>query len=174
MKKIIKQPSANGQISKLANLLIFTLANLLIFFACSKSDEPEVVPTKVETPEHLSDWTPQPKVDVAQPYMAFATGSTSATTLSLTAVGATVTATDVWVDTNNNGVFDEGTDVKVTDFSKPVTFKVTDKVFTVYGAVKELTATGNALTAADVRSNDKFGKIIACRYRHYGGSIAKY
>ena len=126
---------------------------------CSKSkDEPEV-PTKVETPEHLTDWTPQPKVDVAQPYMAFATGSTSATTLSLTAVGSTTTATDVWVDTNNNGVFDEGTDVKVTDFSKPVTFKVTDKVFTVYGAVKELTATGNALTAADVRSNEALTKL---------------
>ena len=127
---------------------------------CSKNhnDEPEV-PTKIETPEHLSDWTPQPKVDVAQPYMAFATGSTSATTLSLTAVGATVTATDVWVDTNNNGVFDEGTDVKVTDFSKPVTFKVTDKVFTVYGKVTELNATGNALTAADLRSNEALTKL---------------
>ena len=126
---------------------------------CSKSkDEPEV-PTKIETPEHLSDWTPQPKVDVAQPYMAFATGSASDTTLSLTAVGATVTATDIWVDTNNNGVFDEGTDVKVTDFSKPVTFKVTDKVFTVYGKVTELNASGNALTAADVRSNEALTKL---------------
>ena len=167
MKKLIKQPSAHWQISKLAHLLIFlrpanllilTLANLLILTACSKSDEPEV-PASVQTPEHLTDWTPQPKVDVAQPYMAFATGSTSATTLSLTAVGSTTTATDVWVDTNNNGVFDEGTDVKVTDFSKPVTFKVTDKVFTVYGAVKELTATGNALTAADVRSNEALTKL---------------
>ncbi len=126
---------------------------------CSKNhnDEPEV-PTKIETPEHLSDWTPQPKVDVAQPYMAFATGSTSDTTLSLTAVGATVTATDVWVDTNNNGIFD-GDDVKVTDFSKPVTFKVTDKVFTVYGKVTELNASGNALTAADLRSNEALTKL---------------
>ena len=125
---------------------------------CSKSkDEPEV-PTKVETPEHLSDWTPQPKVDVAQPYMAFATGSASDTTLSLTAVGSTTTATDVWVDTNNNGIFD-GDDVKVTDFSKPVTFKVTDKVFTVYGKVTELNASGNALTAADLRSNEALTKL---------------
>ncbi len=125
---------------------------------CSKSkDEPEV-PATVQTPEHLTDWTPQPKVDVAQPYMAFATGSASGTTLSLTAVGSTATTTDVWVDTNNNGIFD-GDDVKVTDFSKPVTFKVTDKVFTVYGAVKELTATGNALTAADVRSNEALTKL---------------
>ena len=137
-------------------MLILTLANLLIF-ACSKSDDPEV-PATVQTPEHLTDWTPQPKVDVAQPYMAFATGSASGTTLSLTAVGSTATATDVWVDTNNNGIFD-GDDVKVTDFSKPVTFKVTDKVFTVYGAVKELTATGNALTAADVRSNEALTKL---------------
>ena len=137
-------------------MLILTLANLLIF-ACSKSDDPEV-PATVQTPEHLTDWTPQPKVDVAQPYMAFATGSASGTTLSLTAVGSTATATDVWVDTNNNGIFD-GDDVKVTDFSKPVTFKVTDKVFTVYGAVKELSATGNALTAADVRSNEALTKL---------------
>ncbi len=139
-----------------ANLLILTLANLLIF-ACSKSDDPEV-PATVQTPEHLTDWTPQPKVDVAQPYMAFATGSASGTTLSLTAVGSTTTATDVWVDTNNNGIFD-GDDVKVTDFSKPITFKATDKVFTVYGKVTELNASGNALTAADVRKNEALTKL---------------
>ena len=97
MKNFIKQQSANGLIfsrtthlliGKLANLLIF----LLIFIACSKNDNDEPVApptTQVETPEHLKDWTPQPKVDTKQPYMAFATGSTSATTLTLTAVGAT-------------------------------------------------------------------------------------
>ena len=149
MKKITKTIAAN--------LLILTLANLLIFTACSKSDDPEV-PATVQTPEHLTDWTPQPKVDVAQPYMAFATGSASGTTLSLTAVGSTATATDVWVDTNNNGIFD-GDDVKVTDFTKPITFKVTDKVFTVYGKITELNASGNSLTAADVRSNEALTKL---------------
>ena len=125
---------------------------------CSKSnnDEPVAPSSPVETPAHLKDWTPQPKIAVAQPYMAFATGST-ATTLSLTAVGST--AADVWVDTNNNGIFDEGVDKRITDFTKPVTFKVTDKVFAVYGKVKELTATGNALTAADVRKNEALTKL---------------
>jgi len=143
-----------------AHWLIFTLANWLIFTGCSKNDnnEPEA-PTKIETPTHLSDWTPQPKVEVAQPYMVFATGSASATTLSLTAVGSTATATDVWVDTNNNGIFDEGVDKRITDFTTPITFTATDKVFTVYGKVKELTATGNALTAADVRSNAALTKL---------------
>ena len=143
-----------------AHLLIFTLANWLIFTGCSKNDnnEPEA-PTKIETPTHLSDWTPQPKVDAAQPYMAFATGSASATTLSITVVGATTSATDVWVDTNNNGIFDEGVDKRITDFTTPITFTATDKVFTVYGKVKELTATGNALTAADVRSNAALTKL---------------
>jgi leucine rich repeat domain protein len=143
-----------------AHWLIFTLANWLIFTGCSKSnnDEPEA-PTKIETPAHLSDWTPQPKVEVAQPYMVFATGSASATTLSLTAVGTTASATDVWVDTNNNGIFDEGVDKCITDFTTPITFTATDKVFTVYGKVKELTATGNALTAADVRSNAALTKL---------------
>ena len=143
-----------------AHLLIFTLANWLIFTGCSKNDnnEPEA-PTKIETPTHLSDWTPQPKVEVAQPYMVFATGSASATTLSLTAVGTTASATDVWVDTNNNGVFDEGVDKRITDFTTPITFTAANGLFTVYGKVKELTATGNALTAADVRSNAALTKL---------------
>ena len=160
MKNLSNFRTAHLLIFKFSNLLIFTLANWLIFVGCSKSndDTPEA-PATVQTPEHLSDWTPQPKVDVAQPYMAFATGSTSATTLSLTAVGATATATDVWVDTNNNGIFDEGVDKRITDFSKPITFTATSGVFTVYGKVKELTASGNALTAADVRKNEALTKL---------------
>jgi len=144
-----------------AHLLIFTLANWLIFIGCSKSDNNDTpeAPSTVQTPEHLTDWKPQPKVDAAQPYMAFATGSASATTLSLTAVGTTASATDVWVDTNNNGIFDEGVDKRITDFSKPITFTAASGVFTVYGKVKELTATGNALTAADVRKNEALTKL---------------
>ena len=134
---------------------------MLIFSSCSKSDNNDTpeAPSTVQTPEHLTDWKPQPKVDVAQPYMAFATGSASATTLSLTAVGSTATATDVWVDTNNNGIFDEGVDKRITDFTKPITFTAASGVFTVYGKVKELTATGNALTAADVRKNEALTKL---------------
>ena len=146
----------HSQIFKFSNWLIF----LLIFVGCSKNnnDEPEA-PTTVQTPEHLTDWFPKPKIDVAQPYMAFATGNVSATTLSLTAVGSTATATDVWVDTNNNGVFDEGVDKRITDFTKPITFTATKGLFTVYGKVKELNATGNALTAADVRKNETLTKL---------------
>ena len=160
MKNLSNFRTAHWLIFKFSNFQIFTLANWLIFVGCSKSndDTPEA-PATVQTPEHLSDWTPQPKVDVAQPYMAFATGSTSATTLSLTAVGATATATDVWVDTNNNGVFDEGVDKRITDFTTPITFTAASGVFTVYGKVKELTATGNSLTAVDVRSNATLTKL---------------
>ena len=147
----------HSQIFKFSNWLIL----LLIFIGCSKKDnnEPVAPSTPVETPAHLKDWTPQPKVDVAQPYMVFATGNVSATTLSLTAVGSTATATDVWVDTNNNGVFDEGIDKRITDFTKPITFTATKGLFTVYGKVKELNATGNALTAADVRKNEALTKL---------------
>ena len=60
--------------------------------------------TQVEVPEHLKDWTPQPKIDVKQPYMVFLSANTASTTLTLTALGSTPTATDVWVDTNNNGL----------------------------------------------------------------------
>ena len=136
MKNLSNFRTAHLLIFKFSNLLIFTLANWLIFVGCSKSndDTPEA-PATVQTPEHLSDWTPQPKVEVAQPYMAFATGSTSATTLSLTAMGSTSTATDVWVDTNNNGVFDEGVDKRIIDFTTPISFTAASGVFTVYGKV---------------------------------------
>ena len=147
------------QIFKFPNLLIFTFANLLILSGCSKDKNEPEAPATVQTPEHLTDWSPKPKIDVAQPYMAFATGNVSATTLSLTAVGSTATATDVWVDTNNNGVFDEGVDKRITDFTKPITFTATKGLFTVYGKVKELNATGNALTAADVRKNEALTKL---------------
>ena len=166
MKKFTKQPSAHWQISKLANLLIFsrpanllifTLANLLIIFACSKSSDEPTNPVK--TPEHLKTWEIQPVVDTTQTYMAFAVGSASATTvtLSLKAEGS-ATPTNIWIDTNNNGKEDEG-DVKVTDFSKPVSFTAANGLFTVYGKVTELNASGNALTAADVRSNEALTKL---------------
>ena len=135
-----------------AHLLICSLANLLIFVACSKSNDEPTNPVK--TPEHLKAWEIQPVVDTTQTYMTFATGSTTAT-LTLKTEDS---ATEVWVDTNNNGIFDEG-DVKVTDPSQPVTFSTPNKVFTVYGKVTELNAWGNALTAADVRKNEALTKL---------------
>ena len=121
-------------------IVIFAIiaGTILVLVSCSKNDndEPVVLPTtQVETPEHLKDWTPQPKVDSAQPYMAFATDATATTTLSLTAMGSTATATDVWVDTNNNGIFDEGVDKRITDFTTPISFTAASGVFTVYGKV---------------------------------------
>ncbi|MBO1884614.1 hypothetical protein J4N46_09375 [Capnocytophaga sp. Marseille-Q4570] len=68
---------------------------MLIFIGCSKDknepEAPSAATTQVETPEHLKDWTPQPKVDSKQPYMVFAAGSASATTsttITLTATGS--------------------------------------------------------------------------------------
>ena len=115
--------------------------------------------TQVEVPEHLKDWTPQPKIDVKQPYMVFLSANSASTTLTLTALGSTPTATDVWVDTNNNGLFDKEKDIRITDFTKPVTFNATDKLFTVYGKVKLLNTNLNALTNADVRSNPSITKL---------------
>ena len=143
------------QISKLANLLIFTLASLLIVLACSKSGDEPTAPTVV-TPEHLNSWEPKPVVDATQNYMPFLTESTNTLTVSITRATATST---VWVDTNNNGVFDKDTDVLVTEPTQTVTFNAPNKVFTVYGSVTELNAAGNALTAADVRANPALTKL---------------
>ena len=134
------------------------LANGLVFFACSKSDkdESQLPAVQVETPKHLKGWQIPPKVDLKQPYMVFATEATERLRLSLI---TTSENPNVWVDTNNNGVFDEGTDVRATDFTQPLTFKATAKVFTVYGKVKELIAIDNSLTAADVRANPDLTKL---------------
>ncbi|WP_288896453.1 hypothetical protein, partial [uncultured Capnocytophaga sp.] len=49
------------QIFKFPNLLIFTFANLLILSGCSKDKNEPEVPATVQTPEHLTDWSPKPK-----------------------------------------------------------------------------------------------------------------
>lgn len=140
-------------------LLLLLIATTLVVNCSKDNKEPEMPTTQVEVPEHLKDWTPQPKIDVKQPYMIFLSANTASTTLTLTALGSTPTATDVWVDTNNNGLFDKEKDIRITDFTKPVTFNATDKLFTVYGKVKLLNTNLNALTNADVRSNPFITKL---------------
>ena len=140
-------------------LLSLLVATTLVVNCSKDNKEREMPTTQVEVPEHLKDWTPQPKIDVKQPYMVFLSANTASTTLTLTALGSTPTATDVWVDTNNNGLFDKEKDIRITDFTKPVTFNATDKLFTVYGKVKLLNTNLNALTNADVRSNPSITKL---------------
>ena len=136
---------------RLAHWPMLTLVNLLIFIGCSKDkNEPEASTTQVETPTHLKDWQPQPKVDVKQPYMSLSAEKEGKQTLTLTP--AADKDNKVWVDTNNNGVLDKE-DITVTDPSKPITFTTKQKVYTVYGKVKELNASNNQLTAADARNN---------------------
>ena len=140
-------------------LLLLLVATTLVVNCSKDNKEPEMPTTQVEVPEHLKDWTPQPKIDVKQPYMVFLSANTASTSLTLTALGSTPTATDVWVDTNNNGLFDKEKDIRITDFTKPVTFNATDKLFTVYGKVKLVNTNLNALTNADVRSNPSITKL---------------
>ena len=140
-------------------LLLLLVATTLVVNCSKDNKEPQMPTTQVEVPEHLKDWTPQPKIDVKQPYMVFLSANTASTTLTLTALGSTPTATDVWVDTNNNGLFDKEKDIRITDFTKPVTFNATDKLFTIYGKVKLLNTNLNALTNADVRSNPSITKL---------------
>ena len=140
-------------------LLLLLVATTLVVNCSKDNKEPEMPTTQVEVPEHLKDWTPQPKIDVKQPYMVFLSANSASTTLTLTALGSTPTATDVWVDTNNNGLFDKEKDIRITDFTKPVTFNATDKLFTVYGKVKLVNTNLNALTNADVRSNPSITKL---------------
>ena len=85
-------------------LLLLLVATTLVVNCSKDNKEPQMPTTQVEVPEHLKDWTPQPKIDVKQPYMVFLSANTASATLTLTALDSTPTATDVWVDTNNNGL----------------------------------------------------------------------
>lgn len=148
-------------------ILLVAAASLVY---CSKEKEeptptPEPTPPqaqKIETPEHLKDWEPQPKVDVLQPYMAFQTINAATKTLTLTltpAITASNTTNNVWIDVNNDGLFDEKVDVKVTDASLPIAFAATNKAFTVYGNISKIVAVDNALTQVDVRTNPSLKKL---------------
>lgn len=134
-------------------LALLVVATALV--GCSKDSDSESN-NKPKTPAHLSNWQPKPVVDTTQPYMSFLTKSTNTLTVQITPATASST---VWIDTNNNGVFDEGTDVRITNTQKSIVFSAPSKVFTIYGAVKQLNAMHNKLTAADVRSNPALNKL---------------
>lgn len=142
--------------TRIVHLLLSAFAVLLIVFACSKSNNDEETAKPIKTPTHLKEWAPLPVVDTTLTYMSFLTEGVTTATVSLTSATAD---SPVWVDTNNNGVFDEGTDVRITDPTKPITFTPSSKVFTIYGEVTALTATSNALIAADVRHNTHLTKL---------------
>ena len=108
------------------------LANLLIVLSCSKDkNESEVSTPQVETPAHLKDREPQPKVDVKQPYVSlqsnapyiqFTTEKTESISLNISA--SAEDKKDVWIDLNGNGKWDEGTDTKVTTFNERVSYPI--------------------------------------------------
>lgn len=75
------------------------------------------------------------------------------------AVGASITMTvnagaadraDTWIDLNNNGVRDNGEDIKAWDAAASYTLQ--SQTFTIYGKLIKFTGNGQALTALDLRN----------------------
>ena len=136
--------------------VLFAAATAMV--GCSKSDSnsnptpptPPAPQAKVETPTHLKGWAIQPKVDTQQPYMLFSTEKEGEQALMLTL--AEGKDNKVWIDTNNNGILDKE-DVKVTDPAKSMALASKPNVYAVYSKAVRVVASGNALTAADVRAN---------------------
>ena len=95
-------------------------------------------------------------VDTTKVYTPFLVENTTATpTATITPAPGTK---QVWIDLNNNGVYESKTDVIITP-GKPVTLKVTKGIFTVYGAVSEIDVRNSELTNADLRANPALKKF---------------
>ena len=146
------------------NLLKAGIYSLLVgasIIACSKKGTEEQQSTttvNVQTPAGVNQWGIKPNVNVAAPYMVFQTQNDANTPLSIK-IDPLYSSTEVWIDTNNNGVFDNGVDAKVSNFSAPVTFKVTNKVWVVYGKVRKINVANNKIIQGYVAGNTSLNTL---------------
>ena len=140
--------------------LMLIFANLLIVLSCSKDkNESEVSAPQVETPAHLKDREPQPKVDVKQPYVSlqsntpyiqFTTEKTESISLNISA--SAEDKKDVWIDLNGNGKWDEGTDTKVTTFNERVSYPIKAQTIRVYGKVFNIDLTNQQISTLELHN----------------------
>ena len=85
------------------------------------------------------------------PYMLLTTDKPVASNISLTIVAKEADKKDVWIDLNNNGVFDTGSDVRLT--AATTTYKLQGNTVRVYGKVTTFKCDRNEVTSLDVTRN---------------------
>lgn len=85
------------------------------------------------------------------PYMIFTTNKKAGSEITLTINAKEADKKDVWVDLNNNGVYDSGTDVRLSATTGK--YKLRGDTVRVYGKVTTFYCNDNEVTSLDVTRN---------------------
>ena len=85
------------------------------------------------------------------PYMIFTTDKKAGSEITLTINAKEADKKDVWVDLNNNGVYDSGTDVRLS--ATTAKYRLQGDTVRVYGKVTTFYCNDNEVTSLDVTRN---------------------
>ena len=94
---------------------------------------------------------PDPNNPKGTPYMIFTTNKKAGSEITLTINAKEADKKDVWVDLNNNGVYDSGTDVRLS--ATTAKYKLRGDTVRVYGKVTTFYCNDNEVTSLDVTRN---------------------
>ena len=94
---------------------------------------------------------PDPNNPQGTPYMIFTTDKKAGSEITLTINAKEADKKDVWVDLNNNGVYDSGTDVRLR--ATTAKYKLQGNTVRVYGKVTTFYCNDNEVTSLDVTRN---------------------
>ena len=94
---------------------------------------------------------PDPNNPKGTPYMIFTTDKKVGSEITLTIDAKEADKKDVWVDLNNNGVYDSGTDVRLS--ATTAKYRLQGNTVRVYGKVTLLKCDRNEVTSLDVTRN---------------------
>ncbi len=94
---------------------------------------------------------PDPNNPEGTPYMILTTDKKVGSEITLTIETKEADKKDVWVDLNNNGVYDSGTDVRLS--ATTAKYKLRGDTVRVYGKVTLLKCDRNEVTSLDVTRN---------------------
>lgn len=94
---------------------------------------------------------PDPNNPQGTPYMIFTTDKKAGSEITLTINAKEADKKDVWVDLNNNGVYDSGTDVRLS--ANTAKYKLQGNTVRVYGKVTTFYCNDNEVTSLDVTRN---------------------
>ena len=94
---------------------------------------------------------PDPNNPEGIPYMIFTTDKKLGSEITLTINAKEADKKDVWVDLNNNGVYDSGTDVRLS--ATTAKYRLQGNTLRVYGKVTTFYCNDNEVTSLDVTRN---------------------
>ena len=100
---------------------------------------------------------PDPNNPKGTPYMIFTTDKKVGSEITLTIDAKEADKKDVWVDLNNNGVYDSGTDVRLS--ATTAKYRLQGNTVRVYGKVTLSKCDRNEVTSLDVTRNTALERL---------------